>query len=116
MNRFCFCGILVITGALMSVGKAVAQQAPAEPLGPPRVLESPRVEILPGPAVYYSYPRISRYAVWQNYGVDRYGKFRPLVVYSPYGSYYRYNHEPFPWTQMYPGEFMPYVVDSPTGR
>jgi hypothetical protein len=55
--------------------------------------------------------RRSAYEVWQNYGVDRRGFFRPLVIYSPYGSYYRYNGAPFPWTTTHQREFMPYVVD-----
>jgi hypothetical protein len=49
--------------------------------------------------------------VWQYYGVDRTGYFRPRVVYSPYGSYYQYNGAPFPWTTTHQREFMPYVVD-----
>jgi hypothetical protein len=57
------------------------------------------------------YARRSAYEVWQNYGVDRRGFFRPLVVYSPYGAYYRYNGAPFPWTTTHQREFMPYVVD-----
>jgi len=71
-------------------------------LPPPRMVETIYVQ----PMV-----RRSAYEVWQNYGVDRRGFFRPLVVYSPYGSYYRYNGAPFPWTTTHQWEFMPYVVD-----
>ena len=77
-----------------------------DPLPPPRVVEVPPVVMFSGP-IY----RRSAYEVWQNYGVDRHGFFRPLVVYSPYGSYYRYNGAPFPWTTTHQREFMPYVVD-----
>jgi hypothetical protein len=73
-----------------------------DPLPPPRVVESFIIQ-----PIY----RRSAYEVWQNYGVDRSGFFKPLVVYSPYGSYYRYNGAPFPWTTTHQREFMPYVVD-----
>ena len=74
-----------------------------DPLPPPRVVETITVQ-----PIYY---RRSAYDVWQNYGVDRSGFFKPIVVYSPYGSYYRYNGAPFPWTTTHQREFMPYVVD-----
>src|SRR5258708_6050392 len=76
-------------------------------LPPPRMVEMP-------PGYYFGgqpYSRRSAYEVWQNYGVDRRGFFRPVVVYSPFGSYYRYNGAPFPWTTTHQREFMPYVVD-----
>jgi hypothetical protein len=104
-----FLGVAI---GLLVIGNPLAKGEPAEPepLGPPRaVAPAPRV-------LYYSYPRVSRYEVWQNYGVDRYGRFRPLVIYGPYGAYYRYNHEPYPWTATHNWEFMPYVVDSPSGQ
>jgi hypothetical protein len=86
---------------------AIANIARADdPLPPPRMVET---VVLPPvlPPVY----RRSAYEVWQNYGVDRRGFFRPLVVYSPYGSYYRYDGAPFPWVTTHQREFMPYVVD-----
>lgn len=49
--------------------------------------------------------------VWQYYGVDSTGRFRPLVVNSPLGAYYLYNGQPFPWTTTRPGLYMPYAVD-----
>jgi hypothetical protein len=55
--------------------------------------------------------RTNRYDVWQFYGVNRFGQFRPRVIYSPYGSYYLYSGEPFPWVSNHPLEFMPYVSD-----
>jgi len=73
-----------------------------DPLPPPRVVETITIQPI---------FRRSAYEVWQNYGVDRHGFFRPVVVYSPYGSYYRYNDAPFPWTTTHQREFMPYVVD-----
>jgi hypothetical protein len=76
-------------------------------LPPPQpVIEAPPSYFV-GTPIY----RRSAYEVWQNYGVDRQGFFRPLVVNSPYGAYYRYNGAPFPWTTTHQREFMPYVVD-----
>jgi hypothetical protein len=78
-----------------------------EPLPPPH----PVVEVPPSYFFAQPYPQRSAYEVWQNYGVDRRGFFRPVVIYSPSGSYYRYNGAPFPWTTTHPLEWMPYVVD-----
>jgi hypothetical protein len=87
---------------------ALARLASADDgLPQPRVVETPPSAVIGG-QIYY---RRSAYDVWQNYGVDRRGFFRPVVVYSPYGSYYRYNGAPFPWTTTHQREFMPYVVD-----
>jgi hypothetical protein len=113
MAKHCFPGVLVAGLFLIGFGQVQADPVQSEQLAPPRELARPA---MPAPPVYYVYPRVSRYAVWQDYGVNRYGKFRPLVIDSPYGAYYRYNHEPFPWVQMYPGEVNPEVLGSPTGR
>src|SRR5262245_34330420 len=73
------------------------QAPPSTP--PPAVLPPPPVVILSPhpmglPPVVYT--RHSDYEVWQNLGVDRWGRFRPLVIMSPYGDYYRYNGQPYP--------------------
>jgi hypothetical protein len=94
--------------------EAAAPVPPAEEtLGQPNPLQPNPV---PVPMGYF---RVSRYAVWQYYGVDRHGGFRPLVVDTPDGAYYRANGRPFPWVpthmrefeQTIVGDFMPYVVD-----
>jgi hypothetical protein len=42
------------------------------------------------------YYRVSAYAHWQYYGVDRFNQFRPRVVLSPYGgAYYLYDGSPY---------------------
>jgi hypothetical protein len=71
------------------------------------------MELLPQPAVEPPAPalanpvylRTSRYDVWQYYAVDRQGMFRPRVIYAPYGAYYLYNGQPFPWTETHQLEF-----------
>jgi len=95
-----------LTGSVLAVLILAVVARADDPLPPPRVVEGPPVMTFGGP-IY----RRSAYEVWQNYGVDRHGFFRPLVVYSPYGAYYRYNGAPFPWTTTHQREFMPYVVD-----
>jgi hypothetical protein len=77
-----------------------------EPLTPPRVLEEP-VPAYGG--LDPAYFRQSRMDVWQNYAVDRTGHWRPRVIYSPSGAYYRYNGQPFPWAEVHGLEFMPYA-------
>jgi hypothetical protein len=85
---------------------------PSQPERLPPPKESEPQYVLPErsylPALYF---RTNRYDVWQYYGVDRLGRFRPRVVYSPYGSYYLYNGQPYPWVTTHARDFMPYVMD-----
>jgi hypothetical protein len=67
----------------------------------------PSPDIPPTPGYY----RTSRYAVWEFYAVDRFGMFRPRVIYSPYGAFYYYNGQPFPWTVTHQRDFMTYAGD-----
>ena len=48
---------------------------------------------MPHPGYY----RTNRRDVWQYYQVDRFGSWRPVVVWGPYGAYYLYNGQPYPW-------------------
>jgi hypothetical protein len=100
----------VLVSSVFLTGAAGGVAETPSPLPSPQVWPVPD-HPFPVPPYPYSYPRVSRYEVWQNYGVDHFGRFRPLVIYSPYGSYYRANHEPFPWVPTHTDEFMPYVVD-----
>jgi hypothetical protein len=59
--------------------------------------------------VMLPYERRNRLDVWQYYAVDRQGRWRPRVIYSPYGPYYLYNGAPFPYTSTRMSEFMPYA-------
>jgi hypothetical protein len=101
---------LIALAALLSVPGVVS----ADSLPPPRPVATPvapPVHFLPPPSAYY---RVSAYAHWQNYGVDRQGYFRPLVVYEPgYGAYYRYNGQPYPWMTTNSLNIQPSAVGTP---
>jgi hypothetical protein len=86
------------------------EQAKPEPLAMPRESEVERV-IEEDKVPTWVYFRTSRYDVWQYYGVDYQGRFRPRVIYSPSGSYYLYNGEPYPWVTTHERDIMPRVVD-----
>jgi len=87
---------IVIAGFMASV--VWADPPTEEKLPPPRPLPT-RTVIQPIPY------RVSAYEVWQNYGIDRSGKFRPRVIYSDYGSYYYANGAPFPWVETHTRDF-----------
>jgi hypothetical protein len=78
--------------------------------------------MLPGPLPPLGYYRVSAYEVWQNLAVNQQGYWRARVIDTPYGAFYRYNGQPFPWTttQQYlytpvitgaPYRLMPYATD-----
>jgi hypothetical protein len=101
--------LVLVTGCFLLAGSAAfADDTKPQQLPPPRPLSAPPVVSYP----VYSYTRVSRYDVWQNYGVSHYGRFRPLVIYSANGPYYRYNHEPFPWFPTKSWEVTPYILGS----
>src|SRR4051794_33581820 len=89
-------------------GAAADESLPAPPI-------MPRAEMTAPPAMLPFQPpfeqRANPYDVWQYYGVDRQGRFRPRVIYSPSGAYYLSNGAPFPWATTHPREFMPQIVD-----
>jgi hypothetical protein len=108
---------LSLLAALLSLQSPLRAADPAaEPLPAPRLLVPPQTpQVVPEVTVhpFAGFYRPSHLAVWDYYGVDRFGRYRPRVIYSPYGSYYLYNGEPFPWTQVRQREIMGYIVDSP---
>jgi hypothetical protein len=80
----------------------------AEPLPPPRPATVEYVVVPYSPPAFY---RTSAYDVWQYYGVDRFGRWRPRVVEGPHGPFYLYNGQSYPWMSVQPREVMPYAVD-----
>jgi hypothetical protein len=102
---------LVVGIAGFSFQRVLAEEPPQpEQLGPPREVV-PEILIPEDGPWYRPIGRTSRWDVWQYYGVDRSGHFRPLVIYSGADSFYLYNGEPYPWVNTHQLEFMPYVVD-----
>lgn len=106
---------------LLFAGRALGDEPEPEPAPAPRpvapeTLPAPRSlavpDVAPHALPFPPYQRINRWDVWQNYAVDRYGMWKPLVVYSPSGAYYRYNHQPFPWAITHSMEWMPYANDT----
>ena len=99
-RRTMFAYLRQILSAVVILGTAAAVQA-ADPATGPEPLPLPRRAWSAGPEgrpEWHARPEYTRqnpYDVWLYYGVDRQGKFRPRVVYSPYGPYYLYNGEPY---------------------
>jgi hypothetical protein len=90
--------------AILLAGFCVGLSSAGEPLPEPRP-ESP-----PLPFVEISgWGRVNRYAIWQNYAVDRYGYFRPRVIYTTEGAFYYYDGRPYPYLITHPLDFMPHA-------
>jgi hypothetical protein len=103
--------ILVLGAAFRASAEGPPEEVPApRPLAPP-VLPAPR-PLLPlvGPQPPVP-PEFGQRSVWQFYRVDRFGRFRPLVVQTPYGSFYRYNGHPYSWGNGRQAPFLPFIVE-----
>ena len=94
--------LLAILLTSLGIGFCSAREPLSEPTPEPAPL--PYVEIRP-------WGRVNRYAIWQNYAVDRYGYFRPRVIYTPEGAFYYYDGRPYPYLTTHPLNFMPYAGD-----
>ncbi len=100
---------------LLLVGGPVLAADPPEQLPQPRPLPTetapaPAYPVMPHPGGYY---RHDRRAIWQYYQVDRFSQWRPLVVWGPYGAYYYYDGQPYPWATVNPRWVMPKTVGTP---
>lgn len=60
-----------------------------------------------------AYFRTNRYDVWQSYGVNRWGFYRPLVVYTPSGSYYQFDGIEYPFAELHQRTWIRSVGGSP---
>ena len=89
---------LALSAGLAAAGDPAPEPAPPLLLPPPAVLNP-------------QWGRVGRYAAWQNYSVDRFGRWRPRVLYTPDGAFYTIDGRPFPWTSIHPLEWMPYASD-----
>ena len=59
------------------------------------------------------YYRVSAYAVWDYYAVDRRGSFRPRIIDTPYGAFRAFDGKPYPWVTTNARYLMPYAWDGP---
>jgi hypothetical protein len=100
--------------ALLLLPLPARAEPPVEKIPAPRPL--PQTEIIPPPPLLYPplqppvRPEFGKRSVWQFYGVDRAGRFRPLVIQGPYRSFYRYDLTPYPWTGNRTDHQMPFIV------
>jgi hypothetical protein len=79
------------------------KKAEPEKIPAPKVVEQPPIVIIePAP-----YQRTDTRDVWQNYGVNSFGRFVPRVINTPYGYYYSRDLEPYPWAGTRPRLFRP---------
>ncbi len=92
--------------ALLTTGMLTFAAAGGEPVPVPPWEPSPPPYFLPQPI-----HRIDRYAVWQDYAVDRQGYFRTRVIDTPYGAYYHFNGKPYPFLYLHPLDYMPYASE-----
>jgi hypothetical protein len=104
--------LLTVAVATALLGLSAAAKAD-DPLPPPRVIPGPSVPLPPPPAYWAptAHYRTSAYAVWQYYGVNRAGQWRPRVQYLPHAAFYLENGQPYPWAVTHNTEFMPYARD-----
>lgn len=102
---------LVLATCLLFHSSTWAEEPKEEKAPPPRLIEAPPAVnlFLPPPALIHS--SHGTRAVWNNYAVDRYGRWRPRVILAPFGSYYYYNGQPYPFQTLYPGSFRPVTHD-----
>jgi hypothetical protein len=100
---------VALRGVLVGAAVLLAGAASA---GEP-VLPSPRPVVTP--MVWpLGFERPDPYAVWQNYAVDRRGRFRPLVSTSYGGPHYVATGEPYPWMAEHPLSVRPQVSSAAT--
>jgi hypothetical protein len=87
---------------LVDAGRA-ADPAKPETLPKPREIKVP---VIPMGSM-----RTNRYDVWQYYEVDRFGRFRPVVIQSPYGAYYKFNGQFYPWASTQPLDWKIMIIE-----
>jgi hypothetical protein len=104
-------GILLLASPLAAAEPSAEALPPPRPVLPPAVMAPPP---LPGEMMLFA--RHDPYAVWQNYGIDRRGYWRPRVMYSAEGAYYYYNGAPYPWMTTHPETVRPYSIQPASFR
>jgi hypothetical protein len=104
--------VVALTADSVSGDEPAKKPDGAFPPPPQQVIpEAPPLQMIPPHFIVPERPRPETREAWRYYGVDSLGRFRPRVIMAPYGSYYYYNGEPYPWTGNRSTHFMPYAVD-----
>jgi hypothetical protein len=89
--------------------KVDSQEDPMEQLPPPQELRSEPL-VVDESSLFQAPTRLNRYDIWQFYAVGHQGRFRPRVIYSPHGSFYLHDGQPYPWVSLHALDFMPHAV------
>jgi hypothetical protein len=98
---------LLITASTLAVPAAARGADDLTPLtGPTLPMPAP----VPVPSVPVSFYRPNRMDVWQNYGVDRHGRWVPRVILTGEGAFYM-NGRPYPPLSVQQLNVMPYLFD-----
>ena len=102
----------LVANCTLLIGLAAGTTRADEPIAPPRPVPAEALPINPTPYAQPMPYRPSQYDVWQTLSVDRYGRWRPRVIYAPgSGAFYLYNGAPYPFTTAEPRRWMPYAGD-----
>jgi len=96
MRTFVFA---ILVGLALTQTLTGADAPDLVPLADPPVLVTP-------PSFY----RPNRWDVWQYYGVDRTGHWRPRVVLTPV-PHYLYNGAPYGLLPVKPRDYIPHILD-----
>jgi hypothetical protein len=99
--------VLAVVSAVAAPNRAWAADDLTPLTGPTLPMPSP-IPIAPGQMSFYLPNRL---AVWQNYGVDRNGRWRPRVIMTGEGAFYYYNGMPYPLLPVQQLNVMPYLLD-----
>jgi hypothetical protein len=104
----------VLAGAvILLAGRATAADDPVLPA--PRSVPTPAPRLVPTPIVWpLGFERPDPYAVWQNYAVDRQGRWRPRVSTSYGVPHYLATGEYYPWMAEHPLAVRPQVSSAAT--
>ena len=105
------CWVMAVSACLCGPART-AEPRSLETLPPPRPVPAPPTLAVPL-EVMMEFPRPDPMAVWHNTAFNWQGYNLPLVVQTPYGSYYRGTGAPFYFTYNYPRERLYTVVGTP---
>ena len=101
--------------ALFAVSVVAAQDDAPKKKPAAEWVPVPQEMILPQTFVYPPAPPFGSRDIWQYYGVDSTGRWRPRVILAPEGAYDMRTGAPYPWITNRPNAFLPFVLGAPAG-